>query len=514
MNLSWTKPLAARLPTRVKTSPRLIALEWDGTEARIVLAHQRRGQLSVVAVASFSIPDGPEADVELQRHVRTLIDQHHFSKADCVLAVGRSAVELKYMSLPPVPDDELPELVRFQAVKEFATIGDDWPIDYLPLDSDPEKPRHVMAATLNADFVERCQRICAALQISLRSIVLRPCGMASLVCRQFTLPDLEGSLLIDPLEHQMDLAVLLGCSLVFLRSARCEVGTWNDESLSAATLEVRRTIAAASSRLAGNRLSAIYVCGDGPAHRDFAQRLQTEFGIATHRFDPFASFKATDELVEVPESERSRYAPLLGMLLDAAEQKPHILDFLRPRKKVEPPNRRREFALIGAAAAVFLMLVSGWLWIELRELDRQIADYTEKSLELDSVVKQGQELDKKIVEIDKWASSDVVWLDEFAQLAQTLPAADDLMLTQLRASAKVGGGHWQLDGLAKDVAAIDDIERRMKDPKHDVEHQASQQRIGDPRYHWTFKSSVNIQNEAPLAKKPATQPLPRPAAKN
>ena len=505
--------MTIRFPSRKQNSPRLIALEWDGAEARIVLATQRRGQLSVTAAESFSVPEGAEAEAELQRQVRKLVDQYHFSKADCLLAVGRSAVELKYMSLPPVPDEELPELVRFQAIKEFATIGEDWPIDYLPLDSDPEKPRHVMAATLNAQFVERCQNICSELQISLRSIVLRPCGMASLVCRQFSLPESEGSLLIDPLEHQMDLAVLLGSSLVFLRSARCEVGTWNEESLSAATLEVRRTIAAASSRLAGNRLSAIYVCGDGPPHREFAQRLQSEFDLATHLFDPFASFKASDELIDVPDSERSRYAPLLGMLLDAAEQKPHSLDFLNPRRKAEPPNRRRELTLIGTAAAVLVLAISGFLWLQLRGLDAEIEQLAGKSSELELMVKRGQELDKKVGEIDKWASTDVVWLDEFTRLAESLPAADDLMLTQLRASAKTGGGHWQLDGMAKDVAAISNIEQRLKDETHDVEHQASQQRVGDPRYHWLFKSSVNIHNEPPTPVKPvAPRVAPRPAA--
>jgi hypothetical protein len=66
--------------------------------------------------------------------------------------------------------------------------------------------------------------------------------------------------------------------------------------------------------------------------------------------------------------------------------------------------------------------------------------------------------------------------------------------------------------LAKDVAAIEDIESRLKDPMHDVEHQASRQRVGDPRYHWTFKSSVNISNEPPAPEKPANKKPSLPAA--
>ena len=466
------------------------------------------GSLASLPPNDFLCPRVIQAEEELQRQVRRLLDEHQFSKADCLLAVGRSAVELKYMSLPPVPDDELPELVRFQAIKEFATIGEDWPIDYLPLDSDPAKPRHVMAATLNPQFVGRFREVCTELNITLRSIVLRPCGMASLVCRQFTLADNEGSLLIDPLDRQMDLAVLLGKSLVFLRSARSEPGTWSDESLSAATMEVRRTIAAASSRLAGNKFTAIYVCGSGPAHRTFAERLESETGTTTYLFDPFGELKATDELIDVPEDERSRYAPLVGMLLDAAEEKSHALDFLRPRRKQEPPSRRREYTLAGAAAAAIFLVVGGWFWLQLHALNAELEQLTDASKELDNLVKRGQDLDKKIGEIDKWSATDVTWIDELATLSEKLPPAEQLLLYQLRASAKVGGGEWQLDGVVKDVATLKNIEGNMNDPRHDVEHKSSQQRVGETKYPWQFKSSVLVKNDAdvPAPKTPAKRP--------
>jgi len=394
MNWDWAKSLTRPAASVKKVAPRLIALEWDEAEARIVLAQQKRGQLNIVAAERFSVPEGVAAEAEMQDRVRKLLDRHHFAKADCLLAVGRSAIELKYMSLPPVPDDELPELVRFQAVKEFATIGEDWPIDYLPLDSDPTKPRHVMAATLNPQLVSHFQEVCAELRVSLRSIVLRPCGMASLVCRQFTLADNEGSLLIDPLDRQMDLAVLHGKTLVFLRSARSEPGAWTEDSLSAATMEVRRTIAAASSRLAGDKLTAIYVCGSGPDHRAFSKRLEQETGITAYLFDPFGELNASDELLDVPENERSRYAPLVGMLQDAAEQKSQGLDFLQPRRRQEAPSRRREYTLAAAAAALFLLVGVGWLAMGLSELNGEIAGLAEESKSLDELVKKGQELDK------------------------------------------------------------------------------------------------------------------------
>jgi hypothetical protein len=341
--------------------------------------------------------------------------------------------------------------------------------------------------------------------------------MASLVCRQFTLAENEGSLLIDPLDRQMDLAVLHGKTLVFLRSARSEPGAWTEDSLSAATMEVRRTIAAASSRLAGDKLTAIYVCGSGPDHRAFSQRLEQETGVTAYLFDPFGELNASDELLDVPENERSRYAPLVGMLQDAADQKSQGLDFLQPRRRQEAPSRRREYMLAAAAATLFLLVGVGWLAMGLSELNSEIAELTEESKSLDQLVKKGQELDKKITELDKWSTSDVVWIDELATLSEKLPAADRVMLGQLRASAKPGGGEWQLDGLVSDVATLKDIERGVSDAKHDVEHKASQQREGDSRYKWVFKSAVLVKKEAEkvTAEQPGSRarssPVPRAA---
>jgi len=101
----------------------------------------------------------------------------------------------------------------------------------------------------------------------------------------------------------------------------------------------------------------------------------------------------------------------------------------------------------------------------------------------------------------------VVWIDELATLSEKLPAADRVMLGQLRASAKPGGGEWQLDGLVSDVATLKDIERGVSDEKHDVEHKASQQREGDSRYKWVFKSAVLVKNEPDkvTAEKPGTR---------
>src|SRR5690606_27231198 len=52
-------------------------------------------------------------------------------KARTLIAVGRANIELKNLTVPPSPADELPELVRFQAEREFNALGDNWPLDFI-----------------------------------------------------------------------------------------------------------------------------------------------------------------------------------------------------------------------------------------------------------------------------------------------------------------------------------------------------------------------------------------------
>lgn len=491
---------------------RLVALEWDETEVRIVLATQKGRQLRIRAAERVELPEA--AEEVLPETIRAVLQKHRINKGECLLAVGRSAVELKHLTLPPVPDAELPELVRFQALREFAAIGDDWAIDYLPLDKDETEPRHVLAAALNPQYVASLQATCEQVGLEVGSIVVRPCGMASLVARQFQLADDEVSLLVDPLEKQLDLAVLQGQSIVILRCARADCTSLEEAALNGAVLEVRRTVVAAANRLQGRRLSAIYLCGKGPAQQALAQSLQAEFDLPVHLFDPFDKLSIVSEAAIGPDEDRSRYAPLVGMLLDAVDAERQPIDFLNPRQKPPAPDYRRPIAIAAASVLALVMLGGGWIWQQLSFMDQEIEMLSQESRSLDDLVKKAQELEKKTGEIDKWAATDIDWLGELHRLSLALPPAQETLITQLRASTREGGGEIQLEGLVKDAGTITQLETKLRDPQHMIEHKAGQQSSRDERYRWTFKSAVVISTEPEVPAKPQTAqpPLTQAAA--
>ncbi len=67
------------------------------------------------------------------RRINEAIAARGIRRGKTLVAVGRANIELKNLTLPPAPPEELPELVRFQAEREFNTLGENWPLDFIQL---------------------------------------------------------------------------------------------------------------------------------------------------------------------------------------------------------------------------------------------------------------------------------------------------------------------------------------------------------------------------------------------
>ena len=192
-----------------------------------------------------------------------------------LVAVGRASIELKLLTLPPAPDDELPELVRFQAQREFNSLGDDWHFDFVPISDDAAAPRQVLAAAVSPEVVQQINDTCQRAGLKPTRLLLRPYAAASLLRRSRLaesgqMPLVTGAsatkvgavadatddkvrLLVDLLGDEADLTVLVGPQVVFLRTARLPAETASDagENWRPLLAEIRRTMAAVQNQLGG-----------------------------------------------------------------------------------------------------------------------------------------------------------------------------------------------------------------------------------------------------------------------
>ena len=97
------------------------------------------------------------------------------------MAVGRGSIELRQLQLPPAPDEELPDMVRFQAAREFNELDENWLLDFVPIDQGAEGPRTVLAMAIAPAVIRQIEGVCEQAGLKMQRLLLRPCAAASLL---------------------------------------------------------------------------------------------------------------------------------------------------------------------------------------------------------------------------------------------------------------------------------------------------------------------------------------------
>jgi Tfp pilus assembly PilM family ATPase len=490
--------------------PQLLALEWDGTEARLAVASSRGDQ--VVIEQAFSVelrsrePGGDKSEVDIGARLAAALGARGLGRMDTLVAIGRTNIELRQLSLPPAPDDELPDLVRFQAMREFNEFDEDWLLDFVPLDDSPDQPRTVLAAAIGPDLVEQIQQTCQAAGLKPRRIVLRACAAASLLARNESSRQGELRLLIDLLSEEADLTVMADGRVVFLRTTRVGGDPPQPQVLIG---EVRRTMAAVQNQLGGRKVDSIVLCGRGAQQTEMAERIEKDLAVPTAVFDPFQGLKLGGELRSAPPEHPGRFAPLIGLLLTELEHTGHAVDFLHPRRKKEEPPKWRRYVIPAVAGVLLLALYLGWQHIQHGRLYEQINDLEAQRKSWEATNEKAVKIQKVVDLIDKWAATDVCWLDVLAEGSRRFPPAEDAVLGHLilGPGPNSQGGQMTLEGFAKSLPVIEKMEQGLRDAGRRVESKNSSPDTSVKGYNLRFTGSVIVEN-APATGKTAPQPKP------
>lgn len=424
---------------------RLLALEWDGREARVAVATPRGSEVQLEDAFSVDISAVAAEDVtgdpgELGQRLADALAARGLTGCDVLVGLGRSSIELRSLTLPLAPAEELPDLVRFQALQTFTSMGEDWPLDFVEL-GEQDGSLNVLAAVLAPKQVEHILQVCAASQLKARCLVLRPFAAASLLQRS-PLPAVgQGALIVDLLADGVDLTATLEGHVVFMRTVRLPTADDADVQARALLGEVRRTIAAAQAQMGGPRIEQIVICGREAEHPVLAQSLRDALRLDVAVFDPFQAVHVASRLEQQPVPDAGRYAPLLGMLADELAGVRHAIDFLNPRQRPAPRSNRRRNILMAAAGLVALSVIGGVCWARLYTLDGQIHALRAQLAALNQDVEQARALMAKADAVREFTEGDVTWLDELYAVAQRMPDADRIKLDEVRlgVGAKRGG---------------------------------------------------------------------------
>ena len=210
---------------------KFLAVEWDANELRLVRANLRGSDVVVEEASSFPFGEltigtaaaDANASKSSTRSLREVLAEALQSQASgrqnatTLIAVPRSNVEVRVLPVPVVPEDELPDIVRNQALRQFSSIGEDWPLDFVPLAGNPEdEMQSVLATTISPELVHDIQETCLDGDSQAARLVLRPFATGSLVQRALGAQLPECSLIVELLGEEADLTVLHANQVVFM----------------------------------------------------------------------------------------------------------------------------------------------------------------------------------------------------------------------------------------------------------------------------------------------------------
>jgi Tfp pilus assembly PilM family ATPase len=497
---------------------RLVALEWDAKEARVVIGRKRGSTVVVDQALAVPVPareEGSTAEPDVGNVLARALADQGVARSEALVAVGRASIELRFLSTPPVPEDELPDVVRFQAVRQFTTLGDDWPLDFVPLGPNADGGMNVLAAAIAPDLLEQIRKDCSVASITVSRLVLRPFAAASLLKGQ--LGDGQCRMIVDLLRDEADLTVLIGSQVIFPRTVRLPLTSESEVLARTLLAEGRRTMIAAQNQLGGRRVEEVVLFGDGQHHASLKQLLEKELTLPIRLVDPFEGIEWGEANARRPEYPGT-FAPLLGMMIDEAAAVPPVIDFLHTHKKPPPPNKRKTYMAIGAAVAAAVLLGLGVMQWQLWSLDSEINALRVTRFKQEKAAKDSVKPIKDAESLDGFALGDITWLDELARLSEKLPPPEEAQLNELtlQAAPKGGGGSIKFAGFVDTSNRVGDIEDTLRDQQHGVIGKGTHEVQDREKLPWSLDETVIVAaptEQPPPAAAPA-KAAPASAAKS
>ena len=423
--------------------PRILAIDWDRHEARALLLASGPTGTNVAGAWAVSLATSDLAGLsgkQIGARLAAAISGQASGKTTTIVGAGRDNVQMKLLSLPPAPADELPEMVRFQAEREFTALGTDAALDFIPLSGDAQTPHQVLAIALSPAGMAEVRELCEPLGVEPDRVAIRACAAGALVHRAGVVDAGKVALVVNPLTDEADLAVQAGEQVFLMRTVRLPEASHGEGRQRALIGEIRRTMAAARQQLIDRQVEQVVVCGNRST-AVLLEGLAGELGMPVTIFDPADTAPASLNAALIPPESLARFAAVLGMALGEADRRPPIVDFVNVRRKAEPRQFTRVHALAAAAAGIAVLAFASHLWLKSARISGQLAEVRGEIQSLKTSRQQYEKVVASAEAVERWLATDVNWLDELEDFGRRVrPKAfsekdyavnDDVVITQL-----------------------------------------------------------------------------------
>lgn len=408
--------------------PNRIVLEIDDRQCRLarLVADGKRVQLSKPVEFAFDADDDLSARV---KKLKEALQRGGLGRGDCDVVLSRRAIELRELTLPPAPDDELPELVRFTSRNEFASVNDNWVLDFVPLTDAADQQRVVLAGAMPPQPGQEVRQLCEQAGLKLHRLLLRPfCTAQALIPANAPKP----VLLVHDLGDEVELTLAHGRKIYLTRTVKLSEHE-PEQRLAELVREIQRSHLLATKSVVGRTIGETLVATP-PAKREPLSKLLANVDIGpVQLIDVCQVIAEQGGTLDATEAERfvAHYGAGLGLIQRGWPG----LDFAAPRRKLEKKTDYRRVALWAGLAATLLFGAIGTAWYLLAQQTNRIALLDN---EFSQLKKANDDLgvDQIVGEvelIDNWEKSNVNWLEELREVSQRLLTADEAMVGYLKA---------------------------------------------------------------------------------
>ena len=472
-----------------------IILQWDAARIRAAVGTASANSPSVQKVVAFDLSSGGDTD-EVMTMADTIaagLKEQKVGKGDAVVVVDRSTAELRVLSVPPVPDDELPDIVRFQANREFTSVSEGWLIDFISLPSSPNGQRRVLAGAISPQVAAQIRGACDTAGLNLKKVILRPFASGSLLSKAGMLQ--EDCVLIEMLGDAADLTVYAQGELQLTRSIRLSAEASEEALIKQMQMELKRTLTSFQNQQHDAAIKRVILMAPESLAGSLEKELAEGTGLQCLSVDPWSVFKNIGSAKRQVPADSEQLGAVLGGLCTPAGDFSEI-DFVNPTRPPAPPSNRRRNVLIAATAATLLASVGGLYWVQSSQLDAQLTQLQQEVAKMGREDQTHQDRLKEIEMLESWVGSRPNWLAEMGEMSQDFPLPDDAIVDNLGLALdeKNQLAVIKITGKASSAEAIRRLETELRDPEagREISGRQNSPTAGGP-YKFRFDETLTVE---------------------
>lgn len=438
-------------------SKKLLAIDWDRRNLRLVLVRPRGDGIELLKAISVPIPPGLAMDEaeSLGAFVREAMRQARMGVKRAMVSIPRDQVVLNTLNVPPSTAEELPSIVQLQIVKELPFAADQATLDFAVSGGfDPKEASNVLVAAVRNEQLDFYRKVAHEAGLKVERIGLRP--HANLIAVLTKAPELQDQslLLVEVGPHLTEIDIIRKGALAFSRAAsvalpeaegagrdrlddsRIESVAIEDRASDAAgqqavgelMVEVIRSFEAFRATDPEAGVDRIVVCGATGIEAQLAESLAARFGAQASLYAPERSLNLSPQRAR----ELRGFSAALGLAIGHGGKGLTHFDFLHPKKPISRRTVRLKKVPIAVATAI-LFIASGVVFHTkyigpLQETVANVKDRVNKKKKVERAVR---DFKKQVEAVEDWQKSEQYWPDVLVALTDVFPQEQEAFVTRV-----------------------------------------------------------------------------------